>query len=115
MRRAESLIRISIHDLFRAGTVGIAAVGLGSFIWAPMSNVYGRRPVLIFSQAIAIIAGFGGAYAKSYSTILVGRVFTGLGASSGNVVTFAVVSDVFCLHERGKMARESRIFRNAAS
>jgi MFS family permease len=59
--------------------------------------------VLIFSQAIAIVAGFGAAYAKSYGTILVGRFFTGFGVASGNVVTFAVVSDIFCLHERGKM------------
>ncbi|KAJ7794078.1 major facilitator superfamily domain-containing protein [Mycena olivaceomarginata] len=65
------------------------------FIWAPISNVYGRRPVLIFSQAIAIVAGFGAAYAKSYGTILVGRFFTGFGVASGNVVTFAVVSDIF--------------------
>ncbi|KAJ6556438.1 hypothetical protein B0H19DRAFT_1262498 [Mycena capillaripes] len=55
------------------GTIGIASAGLGSFFWAPMSNVYGRRPVLIFSQAIGIAAGFGAAYAKSYSGILVGR------------------------------------------
>ncbi|KAF8202617.1 MFS general substrate transporter [Mycena galopus ATCC 62051] len=85
------------------GTIGIAAAGLGSFIWAPISNVYGRRPVLIFSQGIAIVAGFGASFAKSYGTIIVGRFFTGLGVASGNVVTFAVVSDVFCLHERGKM------------
>ncbi|KAJ7146602.1 MFS general substrate transporter [Mycena epipterygia] len=85
------------------GTISIAAAGIGSFIWAPISNVYGRRPVLIFSQAIAIVAGFGSAYAKSYGTIIVGRFFTGLGVASGNVVSFAVISDVFCLHERGKM------------
>ncbi|KAJ7511591.1 MFS general substrate transporter [Mycena galericulata] len=85
------------------GTISIASAGIGSFIWAPISNVYGRRPVLIFSQAIAIAAGFGSAYAKSYGTIIVGRFFTGLGVASGNVVSFAVISDIFCLHERGKM------------
>ncbi|KAJ7075600.1 MFS general substrate transporter [Mycena belliarum] len=85
------------------GTSSIAAAGVGSFIWAPISNVYGRRPVLIVSQAIGIVAGFGSAFAKSYTTILVGRFFTGLGIASGNVVTFAVISDIFCLHERGRM------------
>ncbi|KAJ7154357.1 MFS general substrate transporter [Mycena crocata] len=85
------------------GTISIASAGIGSFIWAPISNVYGRRPVLIVSQAIAIAAGFGSAFAKSYGTIIVGRFFTGLGVASGNVVSFAVVSDIFCLHERGKM------------
>lgn len=85
------------------GTVCIAAAGLGSFIWAPISNVYGRRPVLIFSQAIAVAAGFGSAFSRTYGTVLVGRFFVGLGIASGNVISFATVSDVFCLHERGKM------------
>ncbi|KAF7358685.1 MFS general substrate transporter [Mycena sanguinolenta] len=85
------------------GTIGIAAAGIGSFVWGPLSNVYGRRPVLILSQAIAIAAGFGAAFAKSYGTIIVGRFFTGFGVASGHVVAFATVSDVFCLHERGKM------------
>ncbi|KAJ6458914.1 MFS general substrate transporter [Mycena vitilis] len=85
------------------GTVGIASAGLGSFIWAPISNVYGRRPVLILSQALGVAAGFGAAFAKSYGGIIVGRFFTGLGVASGNVVPFAVISDIFCLHERGKM------------
>ncbi|KAJ7739364.1 MFS general substrate transporter [Mycena metata] len=85
------------------GTFSIAAAGIGSFVWAPISNVYGRRPVLIVSQGLAIVAGFSSAFAKSYATIIVGRFFTGLCVASGNVVTFAVISDVFCLHERGKM------------
>jgi MFS family permease len=85
------------------GTISIASAGVGSFIWAPISNVYGRRPVLIVSQAIAIAAGFGSAFSKSYATLLVGRFFVGLGVASGNVVTFAMISDVFCLHERGTM------------
>ncbi|KAJ7606944.1 MFS general substrate transporter [Mycena polygramma] len=94
---------VSAIDASYIGTVGIAASGLGSFIWAPISNVYGRRPVFVFSQAMAVGAGFGAAYAKSYGGIIVGRFFTGFGVASGNVVSFAVISDVFCLHERGKM------------
>ncbi|KAF7312921.1 MFS general substrate transporter [Mycena kentingensis (nom. inval.)] len=94
---------VSVIEASYIGTIGIASAGIGSFIWAPLSNVYGRRPVLIASQAIAIAAGFGSAFATSYGTLVVGRFFVGLGVASGNVVCFAVVSDVFCLHERGKM------------
>ncbi|KAJ7622136.1 MFS general substrate transporter [Roridomyces roridus] len=96
-------IGVSAIQASYIGTISIAAAGIGSFVWAPISNVYGRRPVLIFSQAIAIAAGFGSSYAKTYGTIIVGRFFVGLGVASGNVVSFAVISDVFCLHERGKM------------
>ncbi|KAF7289002.1 MFS general substrate transporter [Mycena indigotica] len=95
--------RLNLLLIFLIGTIGIAAAGIGSFIWAPLSNVYGRRPILIISQAIAIAASFGSAYAKTWGTIVLGRFFVGLGVASGNVVCFAVVSDLFCLHERGKM------------
>jgi len=94
---------VSVIEASYIGTISIAAAGIGSFIWAPISNVYGRRPVLIVSQAIAIAAGFGSAYAKTWGTIVLARFFVGFGVASGNVVCFAVVSDLFCLHERGKM------------
>ncbi|KAJ7067500.1 major facilitator superfamily domain-containing protein [Mycena amicta] len=96
-------LHVSVVEASYIGTIGIAAAGLGSFIWAPLSNVYGRRPVLILSQAIAIAASFGSAFAKTWGTIVLGRFFVGLGVASGNVVCFAVVADLFCLHERGKM------------
>ncbi|KAF7344265.1 MFS general substrate transporter [Mycena venus] len=94
---------VSAIDASYIGTICIAASGIGSFIWAPTSYVYGRRPVLIFAQAIVVAGNFGSAYAKSYGTIIVGRFFTGLGVASGNVLSFALISDIFCLHERGKM------------
>ncbi|KAJ7225197.1 major facilitator superfamily domain-containing protein [Mycena rebaudengoi] len=53
--------------------------------------------------AIGIAAGFGSAFSKSYATLLVGLFFVGLGVASGNVVTFGMISDVFCLHKRGTM------------
>ncbi|GAA5902684.1 hypothetical protein JCM5296_001257 [Sporobolomyces johnsonii] len=54
------------------GTVSIAAAGLGSFAWAPLGQ------------------------------LITGRFFVGFGLASSNVISFAIVSDVWHLHERGR-------------
>lgn len=46
-------------------------------------------------------ANIGGGFAKSYSTLMVARIFQALGVSSGYVVGSAVVVDIFWQHERG--------------
>lgn len=85
------------------GTISIAGAGVACFLWSPLANVYGRRPVLLFAQSVAVAAGFGSAFAESYNGLLVGRLFAGLGHGAGFVLTAVVMSDIFCLHERGKM------------
>ncbi|KAH8805080.1 major facilitator superfamily domain-containing protein [Xylogone sp. PMI_703] len=83
---------VSAHVLF---------LGIGPFMWIPLSSAYGRRPVLIASMIISLAANLGGGYAKSYGTLMVSRVFQSLGISSGYVVGSAVVVDIFWQHERG--------------
>ncbi|KAF7320698.1 MFS general substrate transporter [Mycena chlorophos] len=107
MNPAYAQVGLALHvtaiEASYIGTIGIAAAGLGSFLWAPLSNVYGRRPILLISQLIGIAASFGSAYANTWGNIVLARFFVGFMVSSGSVVCFAVVSDLFCLHERGKM------------
>lgn len=38
--------------------------------WSPVANVYGRRPVLLFAQTIAVIAGFASSFAPTYGKVL---------------------------------------------
>ncbi|KAF7377410.1 MFS general substrate transporter [Mycena sanguinolenta] len=82
---------VTVTQASYIGTIGIGAAGIGSFIWGAIK------------QPITIAANFSAAFAKSYGGIIVGRFFTGFGIASSHVVAFATISDVFCLHERGKM------------
>ena len=52
------------------GTSSIAGAGVACFLWSPLANVYGRRPILLFAQALAVAAGFGSSFAKSYNGVL---------------------------------------------
>lgn len=84
------------------GAISIATAGIGTIVWAPLSNVYGRRPVLLFAMLVAVAAGFGSAASKTYGGIIVGRAFVGFFSCAANVVCFSIVADIFCLHERGR-------------
>ncbi|OBT51795.1 hypothetical protein VE04_08105, partial [Pseudogymnoascus sp. 24MN13] len=83
---------VGVHVLF---------LGIGPFFWIPLSAAYGRRPVLVISMLLSLVANIGGGYASSYGTLMVARIFQALGISSGYVVGSAVVVDVFWQRERG--------------
>ncbi|KAJ7598968.1 MFS general substrate transporter [Mycena floridula] len=96
-------LNVTVMEASYIGTISIAGGGVACFLWVPIANVYGRRPVLVAAQILAVCAGFGSAFATSYRSILVARVFVGLGHGAAFVLTAVVMSDIFCLHERGKM------------
>ncbi|KAL1968408.1 hypothetical protein VTN77DRAFT_1937 [Rasamsonia byssochlamydoides] len=83
-------------------TIAILMGGVASFIWAPLTNVYGRRPVTILSQIIAILGNIGSAQSTSYSALLGTRALNGIGMSGMMSVGTVCLNDMFFLHERGE-------------
>lgn len=72
------------------------------FLWVPLANVYGRRPIFLFATGITIAAICGAGAAQSFKTLLVARAFHGFFSSSAMALGAAVAADLFFLHERGK-------------
>ncbi|KAF7366951.1 MFS general substrate transporter [Mycena sanguinolenta] len=83
-------------------TIAIAFAGIGSFIWVPLANTYGRRPVLLFSTLIAAASSLGSGKALTWSQLIATRVLNGLGTSSFFTLGAGTVTDTFFLHERGR-------------
>jgi DHA1 family bicyclomycin/chloramphenicol resistance-like MFS transporter len=80
----------------------VLGMGLGTLVTGPLSDAYGRKPV-IFGGAVVYIAGAAlGWAAQSLETLLAARVLQGLGAAGPRVVTLAMVRD---LYEGRAMAR----------
>ncbi|KAH8682693.1 MFS general substrate transporter [Xylariales sp. PMI_506] len=82
-------------------TVVIALNGVGPFIWIPIANVYGRRPVYLFTTLLGFVSAIGSAYSKSFSQLIVARVFNGLFPAAMALGPAAVV-DLFFFHQRGR-------------
>lgn len=78
-------------------TLSLFLVGFGSgqLIWGPLSDRFGRRPVLLTGLTLYAIAGFACALAPDIASLVGFRVLQGVAASVGPVVGRAVVRDVW--------------------
>ncbi len=83
-------------------TTFLLGMGLGTLLTGPLSDAFGRKPV-IFGGAVVYIAGAAlGWAAQSLELLLAARVVQGLGAAGPRVVVLAMVRD---LYEGRAMAR----------
>jgi DHA1 family bicyclomycin/chloramphenicol resistance-like MFS transporter len=69
--------------------------GLGQFIMGPLSDRFGRRPVLIDGMALYGIASLLAIMASSFETLLLARVLQGLGTSATRVIATSIVRDCY--------------------
>ncbi|PYI01088.1 MFS general substrate transporter [Aspergillus sclerotiicarbonarius CBS 121057] len=86
-------------------TAGISllvfGLGLGPLIWAPLSEVYGRKMVAIVPYFIAAIFSFGTATAKDIQALLITRFFSGVFGSSSVAITGGAMADIWKPEHRG--------------
>ncbi|KAK4686917.1 hypothetical protein P7C73_g3195, partial [Tremellales sp. Uapishka_1] len=92
----------SNEELMTAGVslfvVGFAA---GPLLWAPLSEIFGRRPVYIISYIFLTIWCAAGAGAQSVAQVLVFRFLAGLFGSSPLANAGGTVADVLNMNQRG--------------
>ncbi|KIK63650.1 hypothetical protein GYMLUDRAFT_40719 [Collybiopsis luxurians FD-317 M1] len=91
-------------------TVSIIMGGVSPFIFGPLTNVYGRRPVTLVCQLLAVLGNIGSAKSSTYSALLGTRALNGIGFGGMMSVGTACVSDMFFLHERGEKTGVYTIF-----
>lgn len=76
--------------------IGLAA---GMVLWGPLSDRYGRRPMLLAGLLIMLLASFMTVFVQSVGSVTVLRLVQGLAMSSGAVIVRAVVRDLYA-HEQ---------------
>jgi MFS transporter, DHA1 family, multidrug resistance protein len=69
--------------------------GISQLVYGPLSDRFGRRPILIAGLAIHMVASIGAAMADSITALIVSRFFQAIGTCAGIVVTRAVVRDLY--------------------
>ncbi|KAJ5690471.1 MFS general substrate transporter [Penicillium macrosclerotiorum] len=73
----------------------------GPLIWAPLSELKGRRPPIVFAMLGFGIFNTGVAVAKDLQTLMICRFFCGVFGSSPLAVVAAVFSDIYNNRTRG--------------
>jgi DHA1 family bicyclomycin/chloramphenicol resistance-like MFS transporter len=68
---------------------------VGQFVVGPISDRFGRRPVLIGGLALYLVGSAMCVVAPSFETLLIARFMQGLGAAAPRVITISVVRDCY--------------------
>ncbi|MHB8086754.1 MAG: multidrug effflux MFS transporter [Anaerolineaceae bacterium] len=68
---------------------------LGTLIWGPLSDHFGRKPILATGLGIYIIASLGCVFAPSIDALIIFRIFQALGGSAAGAVATAIVKDSY--------------------
>ena len=68
---------------------------MAQLIFGPLSDRYGRKPILFTGCVIFMLASAGCVIAPSINPLIVWRFFQGAGAGAGMTVTLAMVRDLF--------------------
>ena len=76
-------------------TVFLAGFAISQLVFGPLSDRFGRRPVLLMGFALYFVASLGCVFAGSIEALILGRLFQSVGACSGAVLGRAIVRDVY--------------------
>ena len=69
--------------------------GVGQFVMGPLSDRFGRRPVLLGGMTLYAVASVLAIAAPSFETILLARALQGLGTSATRVIATSIVRDCY--------------------
>lgn len=80
----------------------LIGIGLAPLVLAPLSEVYGRKPVLIVGSIIFVVWNTGCGAARTLGQMLAFRLLSGFGASVADALAGGVMGDLWRAEERGK-------------
>jgi DHA1 family bicyclomycin/chloramphenicol resistance-like MFS transporter len=69
--------------------------GIGQFVMGPLSDRFGRRPVLVDGMALYCIASVVAITASSFEMLLLARLLQGIGTSATRVIATSIVRDCY--------------------
>src|SRR6187551_2545225 len=69
--------------------------GAGQFVMGPLSDRFGRRPVLLGGMAVYAVASVLAIAAPTFETLLLARALQGLGTSATRVIATSIVRDCY--------------------
>ncbi|EXJ85752.1 hypothetical protein A1O1_06120 [Capronia coronata CBS 617.96] len=84
------------------GSTPTIMFSVAPLLWIPLSSRYGRRPITLIGNFMAIWFAIGVAESESYASALVCRIFMGFCGAAGLCLGPAGIADMFFLHEKGR-------------
>lgn len=93
----------SMHQAQLTLTALLLAFGISQLVWGPLSDRYGRRPVLLWGMAAFTVASIGSVFSASMEQLLVWRSVQGAAMGAGVMCARAIVRDLYTPAEGARM------------
>lgn len=91
----ESLGVINVNDNQLLITMIFLGLGFGQLIFGPLSDSFGRKPIVYIGFVVFIIATIICVTTNSFEMMIFGRVLQGVGLSSPRTLSIAIVRDSY--------------------
>jgi len=76
-----------------AVTLYIFGMAIGQLVYGPLSDAFGRRPMLLLGLALYTVSSAAAAFAASVKMLVTARLFQALGGCAGHALGRAIVRD----------------------
>jgi DHA1 family bicyclomycin/chloramphenicol resistance-like MFS transporter len=84
-------------------SLSMLAIALGTLFYGPLSDKYGRKPVMLLGLSITLVGSVFCFLANTIELLIVGRFIQAFGAAVGLVLARAIVRDVYGAQEAARV------------
>ena len=84
-------------------TFCMAGLAAGQLLFGPASDMYGRRPVLVFSLAVFVAASVVCCFSTSLTAFTAARFLQGIGGAGGIVLSRSIAADMYAGRELARL------------
>jgi len=83
-------------------SLNLLAFGIAQLIYGPLSDRFGRKPVLVISSVFVVFLSLACAFAQTIDQLIVARVLLGVAAAAEAVIGLAIIKDLYNEKEQVK-------------
>jgi DHA1 family bicyclomycin/chloramphenicol resistance-like MFS transporter len=93
----------SEHEVGLTITYNLAGFCVASLIYGPLSERFGRRPIMIAGNFVLMIGALACVISPSMDILLISRLVQGIGAATSAVLSTAIISDIYSARKAVKL------------
>ncbi|WP_204345857.1 multidrug effflux MFS transporter [Psychroserpens algicola] len=86
---------LKVSDNQKLITMIFLGLGFGQLIFGPLSDSFGRKPMVYFGFTIFVIASIVCVTTDNFNVMIAGRIFQGIGLSSPRTIAIAMTRDTY--------------------
>jgi MFS transporter, DHA1 family, multidrug resistance protein len=94
-RMAKGLALADTNHIQYVISVFLAGTGIGALFHGPLSDRFGRKPVLVWAVLASAIFSFACSFSNSFAMLLTMRFLHGLSAAAASVLVASIIRDKF--------------------